>query len=67
MWHAGAERYSPIPAELISALIRSTAAERFQRLILEHCDHGIPSYLRANPDIADQVASTVTDFILDAV
>ncbi|AUA34694.1 alpha/beta fold hydrolase [Pseudomonas sp. SGAir0191] len=67
VWHAGAERYSPIPAELISALTHSTAPERFQCLILENCDHGIPSYLRANPDIADQVTSIVTDFILDAV
>ncbi|AXO90127.1 alpha/beta hydrolase [Pseudomonas parafulva] len=61
----GVPRYSPIPEEVTHALLRSVPAPHVQCLLLTDCDHGIAAHLRDAPQVADQVAETVAEFILE--
>ncbi|MDD0975656.1 alpha/beta hydrolase [Pseudomonas fontis] len=64
LWLAGAQRYSPIPEEVTRGLLRAVPPPDLECLLLADCDHGIAAHLRGTPEVADQVAQTVAEFIL---
>ncbi|MCW2269460.1 alpha/beta hydrolase [Pseudomonas sp. JUb96] len=65
LWLAGAQRYSPIPEEVTRALLKSVPPPHLECLLLSDCDHSISAHLRETPGVADQVAQTVAEFVLD--
>lgn len=64
LWLAGAQRYSPIPEEVTRTLLKSVPPPHLECLLLSNCDHGIAAHLRTTPVVADQVAQTITEFII---
>lgn len=65
LWLAGAQRYSPIPEEVTRGLLSAVPPPHLECLLLADCDHGIAAHLRGTPEVAEQVAQTVAEFILD--
>lgn len=65
LWLAGAERYSPIPEEVTRGLLSAVPPPHLECLLLADCDHGIAAHLRGAPDVAEQVATIVAQWLLD--
>ncbi|MDY7577522.1 alpha/beta hydrolase [Herbaspirillum sp. RTI4] len=59
----GVKQYSAIPREVIDCIKAAIPAPHLEVLTLPDCDHGISSWLRANPIAADRLTQKVAAFI----
>lgn len=54
---------SAIPFEVIDAIQKSLPPDRFTKIVLPGCDHGVSAWLRANPAPAEALARRIAAFM----